>query len=139
VTRPPPPLLPVLRDALAREGRLRLPLRGDSMLPTLPRECEIEVAALAGQPRVGELLVFALGDGLVAHRLARRAGERLICQGDGRRAPDPPLRREQVLGRVVRATVDGAPVWPRRGERARAAWWVARAAAWQAARRVAQR
>ena len=46
-----PPLMasawtPLLREALAREGRFRLSLRGTSMLPTLPVECEIEVAPL---------------------------------------------------------------------------------------------
>jgi hypothetical protein len=140
VTREARPLaadyLPLLREALDREGRFRLPLRGNSMLPTLPAACEIEVEPLAGEPALGALLVFALGDALVAHRLVRRKGGRLVCQGDNRRAPDSPLRPEQVLGRVVAAWADGARLWPGPADRARSAWWVARAWGWAGARRA---
>ena len=127
--------LPLLRDVMARDGRYWLPLAGNSMLPTLPSACDIEVVP-ADAPRLGDLLVFALGDALVAHRLVRRKGDRLICQGDNRRAADPPLRREQVLGRVAAAWVDGARVWPGRGARVAALWWVARAWMWGSARRA---
>lgn len=131
-----PDWLPLLRDALAAEGRCRLPLRGDSMAPTLPAACEIEIAPLGGAPRLGALIVFAQGAGLVAHRLAWRAGGRLFAQGDHRRAADPPLLPEQVLGVVAAAWVDGRRVWPRRGERIVAAWWVARAWMWRGARSI---
>ena len=106
-TEPPPAsvLLPLLRDALAREGRIQFPLRGDSMLPTLPLECEIEVVPLPDELRVGDLVVFALQDTLVAHRLVRRAA-RLLAHGDNRRVADPPLLTEQMLGLVSRAFVD---------------------------------
>ena len=136
--RPPVDWLPVLRDALAQDGRCRLPLRGDSMTPTLPPACEIEIVPLTDAPAPGALLVFALGGGLVAHRLARRAGDRFICQGGNRRAPDPPLARGQVLGEVVGAWVDGRRVWPGRGERVTALWWLARHRAYAAARRARQ-
>ncbi len=138
MTRAASEFLPLLREALEREGRFRLPLRGNSMLPTLPAACEIEVVP-AGEPRVGELLVFALGDALVAHRLVRRRGEWLVCQGDNRRAADPPLRRGQVLGRMAGAWVEGQRVWPGRWERVAVAWWVARGWGGGGARRVARR
>jgi hypothetical protein len=137
--RPAADWLPLLQEALAREGRARLPLRGDSMLPTLPLACEIEVAPLGREPRPGELLVFALGAGLVAHRLTAQRGAAWIAQGDNRRAPDPPLPRDQVLGRVVAAFDGERQVWPRRGERIRATRWVGRARLWQAARRLLRR
>lgn len=137
--RPATEWLPLLQEALARDGRARLPLRGDSMLPTLPAACEIEVAPLEREPRPGELLVFALGAGLVAHRLTARRGAIWNAQGDNRRAPDAPLAREQVLGRVVAAFDGERQIWPRRGERIRAVWWLARARAWTAARRLLRR
>ena len=126
-----PPLMaaawtPLLREALAREGRFRLSLRGTSMLPTLPVECEIEVAPLSQRAPIGSLMVFAAGDILVAHRLARRAGGHWVMQGDGRRAPDPPIAAEQILGVVVAAYRDGLRCWPDRAEPAWRWFWVAR-------------
>ena len=125
---------PLLREALAREGRFRWPLRGTSMLPTLPVECEIEVAPLPvplpERPRerlhLGSLVVFAAGDILVAHRLVRRAGGQWVMQGDGRRAPDLPVEPEQVLGVVTAAYQGGRRCWPDRVEPAVRWFWVAR-------------
>lgn len=119
-------MLPVLQDVLARQGRFVLLLRGNSMRPTLPEECEIEVIPRAGAPRLGQLIVFAVGDVLVAHRFVARKDGLWIAQGDNRRGPDPPLPPEQVLGMVAAVRVQGHRVWPRRGERVRAWLWVAR-------------
>ena len=118
--------LPLLREALAAEGRFRLPLRGNSMRPTLPAHCEIDVQPLVRQPRLGELLVFVVDDALVAHRLVRRRGDVLIAQGDNRLSPDRPLLFHQVLGRVMAAHVDGARAWPKTAERFVAWYWITR-------------
>jgi len=126
-----PPLLasawaPLLQEALAREGRFRWPLRGTSMLPTLPVECEIEVAPLPERAQIGSLVVIAVGDTLIAHRLVRRAGGQWVTQGDGRRAPDPPVEPGQVLGVVTAAYEGGRRYWPGRAEPALCWFWVAR-------------
>lgn len=139
-TEPPPVsiLLPLLRDALAREGRIQFPLRGDSMLPTLPLECEIEVVPLPDELRVGDLVVFALQETLVAHRLVR-GGVQPVAHGDNRRVADPPLLPEQVLGRVARAFVDGEQVWPGLLEPLKARGWTARHYVLNAGRRIVLR
>lgn len=128
-----PPMLPagvllaLLHEALSREGRFRWRLHGSSMQPTFPVDCEIEIAPLpAAGPRLGDVLVFMSGDALIAHRLVRRTDTHWITQGDGRLAPDPPLRPEQVLGQVAAASHAGQPFWPRTAKKKRAAWWVAR-------------
>ena len=120
----------LLRESLKRGHRARCILRGDSMAPTLPPDCEIEVAPLPGRVHLGELLVFAAaGDAVIAHRLVRRAGARWITQGDGRLGPDPPLDPDQALGVVVAAyTLDGRRCWPGRFPRALAWLWIAHAA-----------
>jgi hypothetical protein len=121
---------PLLREALAREGRFRWPLRGTSMLPTLPVECEIEVTPLPERPRerlhLGSLVVIAVGDTLIAHRLVRRAGGQWVTQGDGRRAPDPSVELGQVFGVVTEAYEGGRRCWPDRAEPALRWFWVAR-------------
>ena len=92
--------LPLLREALAKEGHFRWPLHGNSMLPTLPADCEIELVPLSPPVKLGELIVFVAGDTLIAHRLVRRTGGYWIAQGDHRLVPDRPIRPDQVLGRV---------------------------------------
>ena len=90
-----------MREALEREGVFRFPLRGASMRPTLPVECDIEIVPLPAQTPLGALIVFVIDDTLIAHRLVRRSGGRWIAQGDGRLGPDRPLAPSQILGMVV--------------------------------------
>jgi len=125
--------LPLLREELARRGRFTLPLRGNSMRPTLPTECDIDIVP-PDELAPGQLVVFVSGDALVAHRLVRRAGAVWIAQGDNRRGPDRGLNIEQILGKVVAAQAQGHPVWPGRFERALAWFWLARYQALRAAR-----
>lgn len=128
--------LPLLREALERDGQFRLPLHGTSMRPTLPVACDIVIVPLPTRPQLGSLIVFAQQDALVAHRLVRRAPDRWVAQGDGRLGPDPALRPEQVLGLVAAAHADGCQIWPGRLERAAASFWVARHYALAAAIRL---
>jgi hypothetical protein len=128
--------LPLLREALEREGLFRLPLRGASMRPTLPVECEIEIRPLPAKAPLGALIVFVIGDTLIAHRLVRRSGGRWIVQGDGRLGPDRPLTPEQVLGVVAAAYADGRRCWPTTSSRLLAAFWIARYWALRPARAV---
>jgi hypothetical protein len=135
--------LPLLRETLIREGRFRWLLRGNSMLPTLPAECEIELAPLSYPVRLGELIVFVVDDTLIAHRLVRRAGDYWIAQGDHRLAPDRPVRPDQVVGRVLAAYQNNRRCWPRRFSAVGRVAWLARhhalrvlRAAWRSGRRV---
>ena len=119
--------LPLLREALDAEGRFRFPLRGNSMRPTLPAHCEIDVTPLAGRPRLGELIVFVVDDALVAHRLVRRRGDVLIAQGDNRLGPDRPLLPDQVLGRVAELLMSMDRKSGRKTAERLAAWfWITR-------------
>lgn len=126
--------LDLLQEALAQRGAFVLPLRGSSMRPTLPEACDIRVVPLSGEPAVGQLIVFVLGDALVAHRLVRRAGAFWIAQGDNRLGPDRALKREQMLGCVAAASVGERQVWPGRFEAVLAVLWVARYHALRGAR-----
>jgi len=131
--------LPLIRQALASEGRFRFPLAGDSMRPTLPVRCEIEIAPLVSPPALGDLIVFVVDDALVAHRLVRRKADALIAQGDNRRGPDRPLLPDQVIGRVTSAYVNGSRIWPGPPERLAARFWIARHHACRGARWIARK
>lgn len=127
-------LAELARAALMAAGRFRWPLQGNSMAPTLPAGCEVEVAPLAGRPPTGALVVFLAGDGLVAHRLVCRRAGRWITQGDGSPLPDPPLTPERVLGVVTAAYREGVRCWPGRAERWLAWLWVGRYYLWRIVR-----
>ena len=122
--------LPLLRESLAQQGRFRWPLRGVSMQPTLPPNCDITIVPLPAKLPMGSLIVFAGRDSaLVVHRLVHRTRRHLVAQGDARWQPDPWLDSSQVLGLVVTATVDDRRVWPGRTEALLKWFWVGRAAA----------
>lgn len=127
--------VPLLLEVLNRQGHCRWPLRGQSMRPTLPPDCEIDVAPLPSRVPLGALIVFANGDALVAHRLVRRAGDAWIAQGDNRRSPDRALKPAQVLG-VVRAAYlpNQQQCWPSSFSGALAWYWIARYHMYRAAR-----
>ena len=118
--------LPLLREALEKEGIFRFLLRGASMRPTLPTECEIEIVLLPVQVPLGALIVFVVNDTLIAHRLVRRSGGRWIAQGDGRLDSDRPVEPSQILGMVAAAYQDGRRCWPTAVSRALTLFWVAR-------------
>jgi hypothetical protein len=118
--------LPLLREALEREGRFRFPLRGASMRPTLPVECEIEIVPLPPETPLGALIVFVIDDTLIAHRLVRRSNGRWIAQGDGRLGPDQPLNSNQILGVVSAAYANGRRCWPNAASHLFADLWIAR-------------
>jgi hypothetical protein len=118
--------LPLLRETLEKEGVFRFPLRGASMRPTLPTECDIEIVPLPAQTPLGALIIFVIDDTLIAHRLVRRSGGRWIAQGDGRLGPDRPLEPSQILGLVSAAYQDGRRFWPTMASRLLTTFWVAR-------------
>ena len=128
--------LPLLREALAREGIFRCPLRGTSMRPTLPVVCDIEIAPLSSPTPLGALIVFVSEDTLIAHRLVRRSGGHWIAQGDGRLGPDRLLAPSQILGEVSAAYQDGRRCWPTTASRVLTLFWVARYWALRPARAV---
>jgi polysaccharide export outer membrane protein len=113
-TRPDPAALetePVLEALLQGGLDVSLPVRGDSMRPTLLPGDRIVVAPCLGLPRPGEILVRRAAAGIVAHRLvtvAMEEGRRLYrTQGDNEAGLDDGCRREELLGRVVAVLRDG--------------------------------
>lgn len=99
--------------ALPPGATVRLPMLTGSMHPALPRGCTLVIEPRpAGDPAVGpgEVAVFAGEGRLVAHRVLRRAGARVLEMGDAnRRACWRPVT--DVVGRVRAArTADGAPL-----------------------------
>ena len=113
----PPPLTTTLIDAavdlfgqVGRGGRL--PVSGQSMLPTLQPGESLAIEFAPGELQLGDLLVFRQGGELVVHRYLGGArmpdgAPALRTRGDHAISLDPPLRREDVKGRVLAVEHDG--------------------------------
>jgi hypothetical protein len=80
--------------------------RGVSMRPLVRPDTTLLVEFGAANAEIGEIIVFPLGDILVAHRLVarrwRQGVEMLIAKGDAEAYFDPPVPPGELLG-VVRA------------------------------------
>lgn len=89
-----------LKTALEDRGVALRRVTGTSMVPTLKPEEIVFVEPCSG-PRPGDIVAFALGDGLLVHRVVRVEGGSVTCRGDNRLADDPPVPLEAILGKVV--------------------------------------
>jgi hypothetical protein len=73
------------------------------MYPMLRNGVRIEVQPTAyDELRIGDLVVFHDGCGIICHRLIRKADRLCHLKGDTNLFADPPVVWSQVLGRVTR-------------------------------------
>jgi len=96
-------------DSLRASGRLRLQVRGESMLPILWPGDVVEIASCSvDQVRPGEI-ALALREGrFFLHRfLARSQPDRFLMRGDSMPAPDPQFPNQALLGRLVSRAAPG--------------------------------
>jgi signal peptidase I len=85
----------------ARHGYLTF--TGRSMLPVVRPGDRIRVVPYNSSPKVGDLVVFHNGSGLILHRVVRvnEASRTLVTRGDRNLRDDRPIREEDVIGRFV--------------------------------------
>jgi hypothetical protein len=90
-------------DALSRTGRLRLRVRGESMLPALWPGDEVELVGCSLQNvSLGEIVLAHREGRLFLHRLvARQEPERFVLRGDAMPASDPSYASAALVGRLV--------------------------------------
>jgi signal peptidase I len=93
--------------ASLRAGRpAEVRLRGWSMAPALRDGDLLTVEPLGyvgrGPLVVGEVVVAERAEVLVAHRVVSVAADAVVTRGDAQTVDDPPLPRNEILGRVVR-------------------------------------
>ena len=87
---------------VAESGRARVRITGKSMLPVLRDGMIAEVEAFSGRPRSGDVLVYDMGSGPIAHRVLHCVSdERFVMCGDAVPHKIENIRASAVLGRVV--------------------------------------
>jgi signal peptidase I len=85
----------------ARSSRLGwIPIRGDSMWPSLKTGDEAHIVPLEREPTVGKVVLARISGVLVLHRVEGRQGAALVLRGDNCVLADAPVPLEQVLGTV---------------------------------------
>jgi hypothetical protein len=99
-------LLAVVAQLRRTHALVEMRLGGASMVPTIDPDTRIQVRLTDREVRPGDVIVFMSGDRWVVHRVLYRprrgrARAYLLSKGDAVRLPDPPVRREQVVGVVT--------------------------------------
>jgi Peptidase S24-like len=97
------------RLVIERGRHAKLAIRGVSMLPLLREPMTIDVEAVRHPARIGDVLVFRVGDAYVAHRVLRRCGERYVTSGDAYPEIVEHVDRADVLGRVAAIWSNAGP------------------------------
>jgi hypothetical protein len=104
--RDEPSVLELAVEVARRFGRLRLRVTGTSMMPAIqPGDVLCVTRVEPGDASPGEIVLFARGGRLFAHRIVGRDGEggdqHLITRGDCLLENDPPVLQSELLGRVT--------------------------------------
>lgn len=88
-----------------------LSIDGNSMRPLIHDGDRVLVQHGTAAIRRGDVIVFHHGEGLAAHRVLRvsqrEAVSDFLTKGDNAPRPDPSLRADRVLGRVLAVQRDG--------------------------------
>jgi len=94
-----------------------VPIRGDSMWPSLRSDDEAGMVRLRVYPKKGQIVVARQKNGLVAHRVLCIAGPFVTLAGDNCSRPDVPIPLENLYGVVLlvrrRGRVLRRPEWDR--------------------------
>ncbi|HEX2719089.1 MAG TPA: nucleotidyltransferase family protein [Gemmatimonadaceae bacterium] len=94
-------LLELARTVLGTGAAMWIRARGRSMGPTIPDGAMVLVAPIDRPLGRGDVVLAAFPDGkAVIHRVHRVAGASVVLQGDAMVAPDRPVDRAAVVGRV---------------------------------------
>jgi signal peptidase I len=96
----------LVSEVSRRFGEVRLRVSGTSMLPHIrPGDLLVVHRCAFEDVRLGDVLLFRVGQRLFAHRVAakdrRPAADLFITQGDALMDQDPPVSSANVIGRVT--------------------------------------
>ena len=98
----------LVAEVLGRFGEVRLRVTGSSMLPSVQPGDVLTIRRCVMSAVESGAIVLCTRDGrLFAHRVVSRRNTHLVTRGDALEWQDPPVRQDQLLGRVVALTRNG--------------------------------
>jgi signal peptidase I len=112
----------LVAEVARRFGEVRLRVTGASMMPTVwPGDILIVRSCNTNEFEPGQIVLYRRDGKLVAHRIIRIQDDLLTTRGDSVRHDDSPIRKCDVVGRVValvrrgREVPFGLSFWRRAG------------------------
>lgn len=113
----------LVEEQLAECPRVKITLKGTSMLPTLLPGDTLTLVRPATAPAVGDVVLFRCGDGHLLHRVVWCDGERYRMQGDHSYTCEEVCRQDivavlEAVGREGRADECAGATWRRQCRRA---------------------
>lgn len=106
-------------DALRSSGRLRIGVRGASMLPALWPGDVVEIVARSfAEVQPGEVVLIARAGRLFVHRIVARSGtDSFVARGDSMPQADPLYDSSALVGKIESVVRNGRtihfPITPR--------------------------
>lgn len=109
-------------EVLRSSGKLRLQVTGWSMLPSVwPGDTLVVERVTNESVSAGDIVLFGRDRRLFAHRVVTRARHELdsaiVTRGDAMPAADPPIEKNELLGRVSHILREGRFIKPSRSLR----------------------
>ena len=96
-------IIALAADSLRLSGRLRLQVRGQSMLPSIWPDDIVEIQSCSiDEVRPGEIVLALRDDSFFLHRfITRLQASGFLLRGDSMPRPDPEFPNQALLGRLV--------------------------------------
>lgn len=95
----------ILKDLAGTGSRIPFSgrIQGNSMLPWIKDSDTIKIFPLAAPLKIGDIVAFygKSNSQFIAHRVIRLTQNHIITKGDNCLAPDLPLTREDIAGKIT--------------------------------------
>ncbi|MBW6475199.1 MAG: S24/S26 family peptidase, partial [Anaerolineaceae bacterium] len=92
-----------IASSLQEKVTFRFKVTGNCMWPLIQKGDWVFIEPFLTDPgnQIGEIVLMDRGADFVVHRLVRINGSEVITRGDWSKLPDPPMKREKILGKVI--------------------------------------
>jgi len=90
-------------SGLKENDSFRFKVTGNCMWPLIQKGDWVFIERILTDTgiQIGEIVLMDRGTDFVVHRLIRINDLEIISQGDWTRIPDPPIKKEKILGKVI--------------------------------------
>jgi signal peptidase I len=121
----------LVADVVRSTGTANLKVTGCSMLPAIRPGDVLTISRLDSHDlQSGDVVLYSRNGRLTAHRILKIANGSLMMRGDSLSAIDPPVRFEEVVGKVLSISRRGRKLSPRQSLSQTVAAYIIRRSEW---------